>query len=93
MDDPQIDVDLIDEAILALMFLTVQRDDRQLPIWRAWKSFDWAAMGRLYEKDLILDPVGKTKSVVITEEGRRRSEAAFYRLFARREDSQAAPGS
>lgn len=88
MGDPQIDVDLIDEAVLALMFLTLQRDDRQLPIWRAWKSFDWAAMGRLYEKDLILDPVGKAKSVVVTEEGRRRSEAAFYRLFARREDSQ-----
>jgi len=87
MDDPQIDVDLIDEAVLALMFLTLQKDDRQLPIWRAWKSFDWAAMGRLYEKDLILDPVGKAKSVVMTEEGRRRSEAAFYRLFARRKDS------
>lgn len=89
MGDPQIDVDLIDEAVLALMFLTLQRDDHQLPIWRAWKSFDWAAMGRLYEKDLILDPVGKAKSVVLTAEGRRRSEAAFYRLFARREDSQA----
>ncbi|RYG28201.1 MAG: hypothetical protein EON93_19035 [Burkholderiales bacterium] len=89
MGDPEIDVDLIDEAVLALMFLTLQREDRQLPIWRAWKSFDWAAMGRLHEKDLILDPVGKAKSVVITEEGRRRSEAAFYRLFACREESQA----
>jgi hypothetical protein len=88
MDDPQIDVDLIDEAVLALMFLTLQRDDRQLPIWRAWKSFDWASMGRLYEKDLILNPVGKAKSVVLTEEGRLRSEAAFYRLFARREAFQ-----
>jgi hypothetical protein len=88
MDDPQIDVDLIDEAVLALMFLTLQRDDRQLPIWRAWKSFDWAAMGRLHAKDLILDPVGKAKSVVLTDEGRLRSEAAFYRLFTRRQDSQ-----
>lgn len=91
MGDQQIDVDRIDEAVLALMFLTLQRDDRQLSIWRAWKSFDWAALGRLYEKDLILDPVGKAKSVVLTEEGRRRSETAFYRLFARREDSQEAP--
>jgi hypothetical protein len=46
-------------------------------------------MGRLYEKDLIFDPVGKAKSVVLTEEGRRLSEAAFYRLFARREAPQA----
>jgi hypothetical protein len=88
MADPQIDVNLIDEAVLALMFLTLQRDDRQPAIWRAWKSFDWAAMGRLYEKDLILDPLGKAKSVVLTEEGRRRSEAAFYRLFTRREESE-----
>jgi hypothetical protein len=31
---------------------------------RTWKSFDWAAMERLYTKGLISDPVGKAKSVV-----------------------------
>lgn len=90
MEHPQIDVELIDEAVLALMFLTLCGEDRPLSIWRAWKSFDWAAVARLHEKDLILDPVGKAKSVVLTEEGRRQSEAAFYRLFARRENRQAA---
>lgn len=84
MNDPQIDLDLIDEAVLALMFLTLHRDGRGSSMWRTWKSYDWAALGRLHEKDLILDPVGKVKSVVLTEEGRRRSEAAFYRLFNRR---------
>jgi hypothetical protein len=93
MEDPQIDVDLIDEAVLALMFLTLHADDRVHSLWRAWKSFDWAVMDRLHEKGLILDPVGKAKSVVVTQEGRQRSEAAYYRLFARREDRQAASDS
>src|SRR5262249_35471379 len=34
-----------------------------------WKSFDWAAMERLHEKGLISDPVGRAKSVVLTDEG------------------------
>ena len=80
MDDPRIDKDLIDEAVLALMFLTL-RDDRGL--WRAWKSFDWNVMDRLHAKDLILDLVGKSKSVILTEEGRKLSEAAFYNRFGR----------
>ena len=87
MDDPQIDADLIDEAVLALMYLTLHSEGRQPPIWRAWKSFDWTAMARLHEKEFISDPVGKAKSVVLTHEGRRRSEAAFYRLFTRKADS------
>ena len=48
---------------------------------RAWKSFDWAAMERLHTKGLISDPVGKTKSVVFTDEGLRQSEALFRKLF------------
>ena len=50
---------------------------------RAWKSFDWDALDRLHARDLILDPVGKAKSVLLTPEGRRRSEELFYRLFAK----------
>jgi len=41
-------------------------------------------MDRLHEHDLILDPIGKAKSVVLTREGRRRSEALFYQLFSRK---------
>jgi hypothetical protein len=58
-----IDRDHIDEAILALLFLG--RHDGM----RTRKSFDWAAMERLYIKGLIPDPVGKAKSVVFTDEG------------------------
>lgn len=81
MEDPAIDIDLIDEAVLALMFLTLHEIGGMS---RAWKSFDWEAMNRLHAKDLIFDPVNKAKSVMLTGEGRKRSEAAFYRLFGRR---------
>lgn len=80
MEDSAIDNDLIDDAVLALMFLTLH--DVQ-GVSRAWKSFDWKAMGRLHAKDLILDPVNKAKSVTLTDQGKKRSEAAFYRLFGR----------
>lgn len=80
MEDLRIDNDLIDEAVLALMYLTLHGNKWET---RAWKSFDWDAMARLHAKDLILDPVGKAKSVVLTEEGLKQSKAAFYRLFER----------
>jgi hypothetical protein len=90
MEDPRIDTDLIDEAVLALMFLTLHGSKRET---RAWKGFDWDAMGRLHAKDLIFDPVGKAKSVMLTDEGLKRSEEAFYRLFSRKPDDQAASDS
>src|SRR6266436_258915 len=49
---------------------------------RTWKSFDRAAMERLHAKGLISDQVGKAKSAVFTDEGLRRSEASFRKLFA-----------
>ena len=67
--------DHIDDAVLALLFLG--RHDGM----RSWKSFDWAAMERLHTKGLISDPIGKAKSVVFTDEGLRRSEASFRKLF------------
>ena len=61
-----LDTDKIDDAVLALLALTLHDD------YRAWKGFDWDALGRLHDKGLIHDPVGKTKSVVFTEEGLAR---------------------
>ncbi len=72
----KIDADRIDDAVLALMHLGLHDHDR------AWKSFDWDALNRLHEKQLISNPVGKAKSVMLTEEGRRRSEQLFRELFA-----------
>jgi len=70
--------------MLALLFLTLHRNSAKGPFWRAWKSFDWDAMARLHGKRLIMDPVGKAKSVLLTDEGRQRCEAAYYRLFTKR---------
>ena len=66
--------DKVDDAVLALLWLTLH-DGR-----RAWKGLDWDALGRLHRKGMIMDPVGKAKSVVLTDEGLRRSEALFEAL-------------
>lgn len=72
-----LDTDKIDDAVLALLYLTLHDG------FRAWKGFDWAALGRLYEKDLLYDPVGKVKSVVFTDEGLQRAEALFKAMFTK----------
>jgi DNA-binding PadR family transcriptional regulator len=51
--------------------------------YRAWKTFDWDAMNRLHEKGYIFNPVGKAKSVALTEEGLKESEKLFQRLFSK----------
>jgi hypothetical protein len=60
-----IDTDRIDAALLALLLLGLHDGSR------VWKTFDWDAMNRLHDKGMISDPVGKAKSVVLTEEGQR----------------------
>lgn len=75
----QFDEDKIDDTVLALLQLTLH-DGR-----RAWKGMDWDVLGGLYKKGLIDGPVGKVKSVVLTDEGLERSEALFKELFARRD--------
>jgi hypothetical protein len=70
----------VDEMTLALMFLTSFSEHG---ITRSWKGYDWDAMGRLHAAGLILDPVGKAKSVVLTEEGEKRSRELFEQYFAR----------
>jgi hypothetical protein len=73
----EFDTEKIDEAVLALLYLTLHGD-------RAWKSFDWNAMNRLHEKGFISNPVGKAKSVRLTEEGLRESERLFTKLFVKK---------
>ena len=72
-----LDTDKIDEAVLALLWLT--RHDHG----RAWKGFDWEALNRLHLKGMIADPRNKAKSVVFTEEGRRRSQELFRAMFTK----------
>jgi DNA-binding PadR family transcriptional regulator len=70
------DSDKIDDAVLALLSLTLHDG------YRAWKGHDWDALHRLHEKGLISSPVGKTKSVVLTDEGLKRSQQLFVELFS-----------
>ncbi len=70
------DKEKVDEAVLGLLYLTLHDG------YRAWKSFDWDAMNRLYEKGYISNPVGKAKSVAFTEEGLKESEKLFKILFS-----------
>ena len=70
-----INTDRIDDCVLALLLLG--RHDCQ----RVWKSFDWATIDRLHEKGLISDPVGRAKSVVMTDEGLEKAEQLFRELF------------
>jgi hypothetical protein len=75
----EIDTEKVDEAVLALLYLTLHDGAR------AWKGFDWDTLNRLHAKGLISDPVGKAKSVVLTDEGLRESQRLFRRLFANRQ--------
>lgn len=75
------DNDKIDEAVLALLYLGIHENDPLMGGARTWKSFDWDAMDRLHRKGLISNPVGKAKSVLLTETGLREAESASRRLF------------
>ena len=72
--------DRIDEAVLALLYLGIF-ERHPVTGARTWKTFDWAAMARLHDAGLISDPVGKAKSVALTDTGLRQAEAAYRRLF------------
>jgi hypothetical protein len=77
----EIDEGKIDDAVLALLRLTLH-DGR-----RAWKGHDWDTLDRLHRKGLIGDPVGKAKSVVLTDEGLRRSAALVAAWFGKARDA------
>lgn len=72
-----IDTDKIDEAVLALLYLTLHEGVR------AWKGHDWDAMDRLHRKGMIDNPIGRAKSVVLTDEGLSESKRLFKNLFER----------
>ena len=74
------DKDNVDEMVLALLYLTTYEERFGV---RAWKGQDWAAMDRLFEKGYIHDPRSKAKSVVLTEQGIKRSRELFDQHFAR----------
>ncbi len=73
----EFDTDKIDDVVLALLFLNLERAGR------AWKGFDWEAMNRLFEKGFISDPVSKAKSVWLTDEGIAKGEQLLQELFSK----------
>jgi Domain of unknown function (DUF6429) len=77
----EFDRDKVDEMTLALLWLTHFKEGDSV---RAWKGHDFGTMDRLHERDYISDPKGKTKSVVLTEEGEKRSRELFGKYFAPR---------
>lgn len=73
----ELDNDKIDEAVLALLSLTLHGGGR------AWKGHDFEVMNRLYEKGFIENPIGKTKSVWFTKDGLEKSEELLYKIFGK----------
>ena len=74
----EINEDKIDEVVMAILYLNFHGSHGAV---RAWKSFDWDAMDRLYKKGFISDPMRKTKSVLVTEEGQRVAKELFEKYF------------
>jgi len=76
----EIDEERVDEAVLALLYLTTFKDK---PNWRAWKGHNWDSLGRLHQKGYISNPATKAKSVLLTEEGAKRSQDLFEKYFTK----------
>jgi uncharacterized protein DUF6429 len=70
-----LDTNKIDDAALALLYLTLHDG------YRAWKGFDFDVLGRLHEKGMIDNPVGKAKSIAFTPEGLVRARTLFETMF------------
>ena len=73
------DQEKVDEMTLALLWLTSFKDPVGV---RAWKGQDWETMERLHAKGFISDPKSKAKSVVLSEEGLKRSKELFAKHFS-----------
>ena len=68
------------EAALAILALTAFSSGHES---RAWKGLAWNVLDPLHRRGWIEDPVGKAKSVVLTEAGERLAPALLARHFAK----------
>jgi hypothetical protein len=69
----------VDEMTLELLWLTSFKDAGSI---RTWKGQDWGTMDRLYSKGYISDPKSTAKSVVMSEDGEKRSKELFTKYFS-----------
>ena len=74
----------IDEAVLAVLYLTAWEEHG---LTRAWKGIDWDASNRLYERGLIDDPKNKRTNLSysrskdsLSREPRRRGCSPPFRM-------------
>jgi len=65
----------VDEIMLALMYIGFHENDR------VWKTFDWNSLNRLFEKELISNPINKAKSVLLTVEGKNKAQEFFEKYL------------
>lgn len=77
MADFEFDTEKLDDAALAILSLTLHDDNR------VWRGLDWAITDRLHAKGLIADPVGKAKSLALTDDGLARAEAVLAAMFTK----------
>ena len=76
-----LDEDVIAEVSLAILSLSREGGESG---YRAWKGLDWDVMHLLHEKGWIGSPVGKQKSVALTEEGIRKADKYLDKYFRRK---------
>ena len=76
----ELDDEKIFEAAIALLSLSRERHEFG---YRVWKGLDWDVMDALYEKGWISNPVGKQKSVALTEEGLKRADECLVKYFGK----------
>jgi hypothetical protein len=69
----------VDEAVLAVLYLTAWQDRG---VTFAWKAVDWEVTARLFGRGLIDDPRSKSRSLVFTDEGAALARVAAQKLFA-----------
>jgi hypothetical protein len=74
-----IDQEKVEQTVLALLYLTSFKDKFGLI---TWKGYDWQVMNFLHEQGYISNPATKAKSVAFTEEGARKAQELFEKLFA-----------
>ena len=74
------DENRVDDFTLALLYLVAHEREEGHGA-RAWKGFDWETLKRLYEKGYLSNPVGKAKSVIMTEKGFLKAKEVFEKHF------------
>ncbi len=72
-----LDTNRIDDAVLALLYLTLHDEHR------ASKGFDRESLGRLHARGMIDNPAGEAKSLEFTPDGLERSKELFEAMFVR----------